>query len=126
MIENRLLAGAVSGLPISLLCLAYVLVRREAVVAAFTAGPDAMPAGAATALAFGTAIFMGPALGVAASLVLEQMPSETSYLGLALALATLMTVAAIAQRTPLMVEKVVLNYAVALVLGVGIPRLLAA
>jgi hypothetical protein len=34
MFENRFLAGVVAGLPVSLLCIAYVLARRDAVVAA--------------------------------------------------------------------------------------------
>ncbi len=123
MIENRILAGAIVGIPISLVCLAYVLVRRETVVAAFTSGADPMPADAASALAFGTAVFLGPVLGVAAGFVLDRMPSQEAYLGLALGAATLMSIAAIASHTPMPVEKIVLNYLVAAVFGLALPRL---
>ncbi len=125
MIENRILAGALTGIPISVVCLAYVLLRRETIVAAFTSGTDPMPVDGATVLAFSMAVFLGPGLGVAAGLVLERMPSQEAYLGLAFGLATLMSIAAVAQHTPMTVEKIVLNYLVAAVFGLTLPRLVA-
>ncbi len=127
MIESRVLAGAVVGLPISLLCLAYAALRREATVAVFEgSGSDALSPQAATVLVFATATFIGPALGIAAALVYGWVPADVPWLGLALGLATLMSVLALATRMPLTVEKVVLNYAVALILGGALPRLIAA
>jgi hypothetical protein len=127
MLENRILAGIVAGIPISLLCLAYVALRRDHVVALFAGGegPEALSPPAASALAFGTAAAIGPALGLLAALVYGWLPSEGAYVALALGLATLLSVVALASRTPLMVEKVVLNCAVALMLGIVAPRLVA-
>jgi hypothetical protein len=126
MLDNRFLAGAIAGIPISLLCLAYVAVRRDAVVALFTegGGSEVLSPGVATGLAFGTAALIGPGLGLAAALVHGWLPSEGAYVAVALGLATLLSVVAVASRTPLMVEKVVLNYAVAIALGVVAPRLI--
>ena len=125
MLNNPFLAGAIAGIPISLLCLGYVAVRRDEVVRLFTeGGSEALSPGAATAIAFGAAACIGPGLGLLAAFVHGWLPSESAYVALALALATLFSVAAVASRTPLMVEKVVLNYAVAIALGVVAPRLI--
>lgn len=126
MLNNPFLAGVIAGIPISLLCLGYVAVRRDEVVRLFTegSGSEALSPGAATALAFGAAACIGPGLGLLAAFVHGWLPSEGAYVALALALATLFSVAAVASRTPLMVEKVVLNFAVAIALGVVAPRLI--
>ncbi len=123
MFDNRFVAGFVAGVPISLLCLAYVLLRRDAVVAMFTNGSDALSSEAATVLTFSTAVLIGPTLGLLAAFVYGVLPSRNTYLGIAFVLATLMSLAAVASRTPLTAEKVVLNYSVALALGVLMPRL---
>jgi hypothetical protein len=46
-----------------------------------------------------------------------------AYLGLALGLATLMSMGAIASRTPMRATKIVLNYVVAHTFGLLLPRL---
>lgn len=126
MIENRLLAGAIAGIPISLLCLGYALVRTETIVTVFAgSGPEPLAAGTARFLAFGAAVVVGPALGILAGLVLGWLPSDAAYVALAFGLATLLSVVALATGTPLAGEKVVLNYMVALSLGLLLPRLAA-
>ena len=82
-----------------------------------------MSAQAATWMVFGSVLFMGPLLGLLAALVFGWLPSRTAYLGLALGLATLMSIAAIASRTPMMGAKIVLNYVVALTFGLLLPRM---
>ena len=125
MLENRFLVGVIAGIPISLLCLGYVAARRDRVVAVFTegGGSEGLSRAAASALAFGAAACIGPGLGLLAAFVYGWLPSEGAYVALALGLATLFSVVAVASRTPLVVEKVVLNYTVAIVLGVVAPRL---
>jgi len=124
MIESHLLAGVVAGIPISLLCLAYVAVRRDAVVALFAegGGSKALSPGVATGLAFGTVAAIGPGLGMAAALVHGWLPSVAAHTTLALSLATLLSVVAVAFRTSLLVEKIALNDAVAIDLDVVAPR----
>lgn len=127
MLDNRFLAGVIAGIPISLLCLGYVAVRRDEMVALFTegGGSEALSPAAASVLALVAAACIGPGLGLLAAFVHGWLPSEAAYTALALGLATLLSVVAVASRTPLMVEKVVLNYAVAIALGVVAPRLVA-
>jgi hypothetical protein len=72
---------------------------------------------------FGSMLFMGPFLGMRAALVYGRLPSPTTYLGLALGLATLMSIGAIAGRTPMMGAKIGMNYLVDLVFGLLLPRL---
>jgi hypothetical protein len=124
MIDDRYLAGLVAGIPLSFVSLAYVLLRRSAVVDAFATSGNGMSTEAATVMAFATAVLYGPGLGLIAAAVYERMPSEQQYLLLAFGLATVMTVAALVSRTPLMVEKIVLNYAFAICLGLLMPWLL--
>lgn len=128
MFESRVLATVVAGIPISLMCLAYLAVRREQVVLLFTegSGSEALTPTAATVLAVLTAVAIGPGLGLAAAFVRGWMPSDTVYIALAFGLATLMSLAALAARAPMTGEKIVLNYAVALMLGLVATGLVAA
>ena len=128
MFENRFLAGIVAGPPVSLLCLGYLLARRDAVVAAVLDGTDAqaLSPGAATALMLLAGVAIGPGLGLLAALVYGAVPSDQVYLAIAFGLATAFTAGAVVSHTPMAAEKVVLNYAVAACLGLLLPRLLAA
>lgn len=127
MFESRILASVVAGIPVSLLCLGYLAVRRDTVVRLFTDddGAEAMTPAAATVLALVVAMAIGPGLGLAAAFVRAWLPSDTAHLALALVLATLFSVGAVVARTPLAGEKVVLNGVVALLLGLVAPRLVA-
>jgi len=77
MVHNRFLVGIVGGLAISIIGLAYALVRKDQMVAMFMQ-PDpegaGMSARAATWLLFGSMLFMGPFLGVLAALVYGWLP----------------------------------------------------
>ncbi len=129
MSANRFVVGVAAGLVISAIGLVYAFVRKEQMVAMFMQADQdgkAMSAKAATWLPFASMLFMGPLLGLLAALVYGWLPSRTAYLGLALGLATLMSIAAVASRAPLMRSKIALNYIVALTFGLLLPRLAAA
>jgi hypothetical protein len=79
---------------------------------------------AAGLLAFAGAALAGPMLGLAGAIVYGWMPSNEAYLALAFVVATLLSLVAVANHTPMAVEKVVLNYAVAAAIGALMPRLL--
>jgi hypothetical protein len=126
MMTNRLVAGVVAGLAISAVGLIYSLVRKDKMVGLFMRGGEgepAMSASAASWMLFGSMLFMGPFLGMRAALLYGRLPSPTAYLGLALGLATLMSIGAIAGRTPMMGAKIGMDYLVALVFGLLLPRL---
>ena len=114
---------------ISAIGLVYAFVRKEQMVATFMQADQdgkAMSAKAASWLLFASMLFMGPLLGLPAALVYGWLPSRTAYLGLALGLATLMSGAAVASRTPMMRPKVALNYIVGLTFGQLLPGLAVA
>jgi hypothetical protein len=125
--DNRLLAAVIACIPVSMLCLGYVVARRDRVARAFVEADRSasLSPGAAEALAFLIAASIGPGLGVAAAVAWGLLPSEGAYVVLAAALAAVLSVVALVSRTPLMVEKVVLNCAVAIALCVVAPRLAA-
>ncbi len=104
-----------AGLVISAVGLVYAFVHKKQM--------GAMSAQATTWLLFGSMLFMGPLLGLLAALVYGWLPSRTACLGLALGLATVMSIAAIASRTPMMGAKIALNDIVALTFGLLLPRL---
>ena len=129
MAANRFVVGAVAGLAISAIGLVYALLRRDQMVAMFMQVDQegaGMSAQAAKWTVFGSMLFMGPFLGLLAALVYGWLPSRAGYLGLALGLATVMSIGAVASRTPMMGAKIILNYLVALTFGLLLPRLAAA
>jgi len=126
MMNNRFVAGVVAGLAISAVGRIYSLVRKDKMVGLFMQGGEgepAMSASAASWMLFGSMLFMGSFRGMLAALVYGWLPSRTAYLGLALGLATLMSIGVIVGRTPMMGAKIVMNYLVAIVFGVLLPRL---
>jgi len=128
MVTNRFVVGALAGLIISAAGMLYALMRREQMVQLFMQpgeGGEAMSASAATWMVYGSMLFVGPFLGLLAALVYGWLPSRTAYLALALGLATLMSIGAFVSRTPMVGPKVVLNYLVAVVFGILLPKLAA-
>ena len=102
-----------------------MLLRRDLIVRVLAGGDHPLPAAAATVLAVGTAAFLGPALGVVGASVLDRMESELQYVLTSFGLATMVSAMALAWKTPLLGEKIVLNYALAIALGIVMPRLIA-
>jgi hypothetical protein len=127
MIENRFLAGILIGLPISVISVLYALVRREYVIAAMKAGDSSSSGLSDQAFFFlilASFVLVGPFLGVLSALVLGWVSSPSVFRTVALGLGGLMTVAAVASRTPMTAEKVVLNLLVAGGFGLLLPRLI--
>ena len=124
MTQNHYLAGILAGSLVSVLCLTYVLLRRDSVVRIFAGGDHPLHETAATIVTFGTAAFIGPMLGVVAACLLDRMGSEEEWALVAFGLATLMSANALASKTSLLGEKIVLNYALAVALGILMPRLI--
>lgn len=125
MLDDPIVGGVVAGIPVSLVCLGYVAVRRAAVVRLLTedAGSGALSRESATALAAAAALCVGPMLGFVAGVVRGWMPSDGVYIALAIGLATAMSLGAVVVRTPMATEKVVLNWLLALMLGIVAPNL---
>ncbi len=124
MIENRFLAGVLIGLPISALCLMYTFVRRDYVLAALRAGEA--EGGLSDRTLFwlmmcGPAI-IGPLLGLVAA-ALYGWISPSLYVKVALGMGALMTIGAVVGRTPMALEKIVLNLLVVGGFGWLLPRL---
>ncbi len=126
---STVLSGVASGLPLGVLGSVYALLRYEALAAMFQEGDADMAAlGDGPMRLMLLAMFgLGSLLfGAVAGLVYGRIGSPQSYLGLALGLAVLMSVWAVVSRTPMMGDKIVMNFVVALVLGLLIPRLAGA
>jgi hypothetical protein len=128
MLPNRFVLGVLAGLIVSAVGLIFAVARKEQMVAVFMQpepGGEGMSRGTATAMLSTSMGLFGPILGALAALVYGWVPSRTVFLGLALGLATLLSMAAVVSRTPMAGAKVVLNYLVALVFGLLLPRLTA-
>lgn len=124
---NNLVAGLIAALPLSVVGTTYALIGEQRLSKVFqTNSPEMaeMPQGA-TRLMLLAMFGLGPlVLGFVAGLVYPVVDAPQLYLGLALSLAALMSIAALITRTPLMVDKIGMNFVVAATLGLLIPRLI--
>jgi hypothetical protein len=121
---NSFFAGILAGLPLSALGVTYVLVRFQAVAAVFREGDQEMAALTDASLRLMLIAMFGLApllLGGVAGLVYGAVGTRHLFLGIALGLALLMSLWAVLSRTPMMGEKIVMNFAVALILGTLVP-----
>jgi hypothetical protein len=128
MLENRFVVGVLIGLPISVIGVVYTLLRRDYVVAAMRAAdPGASPMSdqAAFLSVLGGFAMIAPMIGLMSGMVFGWL-SPTAFTAVTLGLGALMTLAALLTRTPLMVEKVLLNALVMAGYGLLLPRLLGA
>ena len=126
---SNFVSGLVAGLPLGVLGAIYSMARYEALVAVFQEGDAEMAAmGEGAMRLMLLAMFgLGPLLlGGVAGLVYGAIGSQQTYLGLAVGIAIVASILAVAVRTPLMGDKIVMNFAVALLLGMLIPRLAGA
>ena len=123
---NSVFAGVLAGLPLSALGIAYVLLRFSSVAAVFREGDQEMAALTDASLRLMLLAMFGLApllLGGVAGLVYSAVGTRPIFLGIALGLALLMNLWAVLSQTPLTSEKIVMNFAVALILGTLIPIL---
>ena len=126
IIQNRLIAGLVAGLPISALCTLYTLLRKEHVVTQFKAIDASLAQfsnGTFLLMLLTGFAFVGPMLGILAGLAYQWIPSASLFLSLALGLAVLFSLIALISHTSFTFEKIVLNFAVSLSFGFGLPWL---
>lgn len=122
---HRVLAGLIAAVPLAVAAMGYVLLRGNGFVDMLRADADfaVVPEGRLRLMAMAALVFGAFFLGVMAGLVYGFVPSRGLYIGLAIGLAVAMSVAALVSRTPMAVDKVVINFVVAAVLGFLVPRL---
>ena len=128
MFSSRLIAGLVASIPLAMVMVVYWLVRSREFIAVLTQNGSVgeITNGQARGLFLGMFVLMAFGFGLASSFVYGWIGSKSTYLGLALGLATVFSVLAIISRTPLPWDKVFMNFAVAGVLGFLIPFLVIA
>lgn len=121
---NRFVAGLVAGIPLALIGVIAMLIWGRGMVASLKTSTDTgMTDDQWFYLMLGGIAAMPFLYGLISALIYGWIGSPQWFLGVALGLAVLMTVAAIATRTPLMGVKIVANFAVALAYGILIPLL---
>ena len=123
---NSVFSGVLAGLPLSALGIAYVLLRFDSVATVFREGDQEMAALTDASLRLMLLAMFGFApllLGGVAGLVYSAVGTRQLFLGIALGLAFLMSLWAVQSHTPMMNEKIVMNFAVALILGTLVPLL---
>jgi hypothetical protein len=120
----KVLVGVLAGLPLAGAFIVYFLLRGKTFVALMKSTDTSFASKTdqqvfvmfLASFAFG-ALF----LGAIAGLVYSWVGSPNSFLGLAVGLAVLMSILAVVTRTPMTVDKIFMNFAVAGVLGYLIP-----
>jgi hypothetical protein len=125
---NKLLAGLLAGLLLAGVFIIYYILRGRAFVAMIKASSPEMANTSDNALYFmflGAFLFAALLLGILSVFVLGLLGTADKFRWLAAGLAVLASILAIISRTPMPVDKVFMNIAVASVLGWMIPVLVA-
>jgi len=124
---QKLLAGLLAGLLLAGVFVIYYLIRGRPFVAMIKANSPEMANASDNALFFmflGAFIFAALLLGVLSVIVFGFLGTSDKFRLLAGGLAMLASILAVTSRTPLPVDKVFMNFAVAGVLGGFLPVLL--
>jgi hypothetical protein len=124
---NSFVSGLVAGLPLSALGVIYSMLRFEGLADLFREGDAEMAAmGEGPMRLMLLAMFgLGPLfLGGIAGLVYGAIGSQQTYLVLAIGIATIASILALLSRTPMMSDKIIMNYIVAVTLGLLIPHMI--
>ncbi len=124
---NRFVAGIVAAVPISIIGAIYVVGWGKKMVSSLIASDPSMAEGMNEGqwyIVFLVTMVLAPLLlGLISALVYGWAKSPTIFLGISLGAAVLITIAAIATRTPAMGMKIVANFLVALDFGILLPLL---
>jgi len=122
----KIIAGLLAGLPLAGVFIIYFLLRGRAFVA-FMKSTDTQLASKADRqvwfMFLGAFVFGALFLGSVAGLVYALVGSPAPFRLLAFGMAVLMTILAFVTRTPIAVDKVFMNFAVAGMLGFLVPLL---
>lgn len=122
--HNKLLAGMLAGLLLAGVFVIYYLIRGKAFVASMKATSPEMANTSDTALYFmflGAFIFAALLLGVLSVVVYGLVGTSTRFRLLAAGLAVVASILAAVTHTPMPVDKIFMNLAVAGMLGGIIP-----
>jgi hypothetical protein len=123
---SKILSGVLAGIPLSAVLVVYMLIRGKAFVQMLkSAGSDMNSMSDTTMfwLFLGTFVIMGLFFGGLAGIVYYFIGASKTFLWLALGLAILLSFLAAISHTPMVIDKVALNFTVALLLGILIPIL---
>lgn len=123
---NKIVAGLIAALPLSIVGAAYMALKGQHFVSVLqnsTKGDNPMTTQQWTVLMFAALTLAPFILGIAAGVVYGWVGKPLPFLALAGGLALLFSILALAGRTPLALEKVVMNFLVALAFGVLLPWL---
>ena len=121
---NKIVAGLLAAIPLSTAGVIYMLVQGRKVAAELMADDTSGMTSDQWYLIFLVSFALAPfAFGALSGVVCGLVGSPQLFLGIALGLAVLFSIAAVATRTPMLVFKLVANFAVALILGILVPLL---
>jgi len=123
---SKILSGFLAGIPLSAVLVVYMLIRGKAFVQMLKSTGSDMNSMSDTTmfwLFLGTFLIMGLFFGGLAGIVYYFIGASKTFLLLALGMAVLLSILAAISRTPMVIDKVALNFTVALLLGILIPIL---
>ncbi len=123
---NPFVAGLLSALPLSALGIAYMLFAGGKFVALLTSGgggEQAFSESQARLLMLGSFALAPLAFGLVSALVYRWVASPNIFTSIALGAAVVMSLLVLVTRTPMTVEKIVMNFLVGLAFGLLLPYL---
>lgn len=127
MIENKILSGLVTSVPLAMILALNVLLRGEELTIMLTDNSTfgSISNEQATIIMIVGMVAGSLLLGIIAGLVYGLIGSRQLFPFVALGLALILSLFAVVTRTPQLADKIMVNFAVALVLGCLIPLLAA-
>lgn len=123
--ENKIVAGLVAGIPLSVVMVVYMLVRGRALVRLIMSDGDTggMSEQQWHIIFLVTLALMPLGFGALAGWIYSLVGSGQTFLYIGLGAATLFSILALISRTPMALDKIVLNFAVGGLLGWLVPLL---
>lgn len=120
---DNITAGLLVGLPLAMVFIVYMSVRGQPFVDPFR-GDDELgkiPNQTVVLIVTGAMVLAAFGLGAVAGLIYAWLDSPTLFLALALGEAAIFSIVALVTRTELAGDKILLNFAAAVLLGTLVP-----
>jgi hypothetical protein len=120
---DNITAGLLVGLPLAMVFIVYMAVRGQPFVDLFRGDEELgkMPNQTVVLIVTGAMVLAAFGLGAVAGLIYAWVDSPTLFLALALGEAAIFSIVALITRTELAGDKILLNFAAAVLLGTLVP-----
>ncbi len=123
---NTTVAGLIAALPLSAVGIVYMLLRGQKIITAITANAgegEAMSNSQWFILLLASLAVMPFVFALASAFIYGRLANPPVFVSVAFGAAVLFSILALATHTPMLIEKIVMNFLVAVAFGLLMPYL---